>query len=312
MGRLREWRKNNETCNEVLRKFNFSKRLCRTVATHPILYWHYFQQCRHSSIAQQIRQRDDVVSLVSRPFNKYLNKYWTIKQKLEAASVTLQRLEQSIDPNFVSTLFGPQATGITLATLQLKTEEQATLKLMHSRFVREGEMGIYLFTPQSDSPLYSLTFSFDTTGKILCLCGLQGPKPGEGQDQVRAITKAMYGLRPKNLLLSAAYALADGYGVEKVRGIADSHHIKSHHLKSSYNTFWEEVSPTIDSQGWYELPRYEAPRDVELVESKHRSAFRKREALRQQMKADIEHQLQKIADYSQPREVARELQVSNA
>ena len=312
MGRFRTWRKNNSTCNEAIRKFNFFKRSCRTVIAHPILYLRYFRQCQHSMIAQAISQRTDVVSLASRPFNKYLNKRWTIKQKLESASSTLRRLEQSIDTRFIADLFSAQATGVTLATLSLKTGEQATLKLMHSRFVREGEMGIYLFAPDSDTPIYSLTYSFDATGKILYLCGLQGPKPGEGQDQVRAITKAMHGLRPKNLVLSAAYALADGYGVEQICGVSDSHHIKSHHLKSSYNSFWEEVTSEVDTQGWYQLPRFEAERNIELVESKHRSAFRKREALRQQMITDIKYQLQRMAQQPAVGEMSTELQVSNA
>jgi len=312
MGRFRTWRKNNPKWNEALRKFNFYKRACRTLVSHPMLYWRYFQLCQRSLIAQQVSQRTDVVSLAARPFNKYLNKRWAIKQKLAAMSTTLQRLEQSIDPRFIPTLFGASATGLTLATLQLKNDEQATLKLMHSRFVREGEMGLYLFARNSEAPLYSLTYSFDATGKTLYLCGLQGPKPGEGQDQVRAITKAMFGLRPKNLLLSAAYALADSYQVEKIYGIADSHHIKSHHLKSSYDAFWAEATLEVDGQGWYQLPRHEAERNVEQVESKHRSAFRKREALRQHMAADIVYHLQRLADHSQPQEAARTLQVSNA
>lgn len=312
MGRFRTWRKNNPKWNEALRKFNFYKRACRTLVSHPVLYWRYFQLCQRSLIAQQVSQRKEVVSLAARPFNKYLNKHWTIKQKLASMSTTLQRLDQSIDPRFIPTLFSDTSTGLTIATLELKNDEQATLRLMHSRFVREGEMGLYLFAPKSEAPLYSLTYSFDATGKTLYLCGLQGPKPGEGQDQVRAITKAMFGLRPKNLLLSAAYALADSYEVEKICGIADSHHIKSHHLKSSYDAFWAEVTPEVDGQGWYQLPRQEAERNVEQVESKHRSAFRKREALRQQMALDIVNHLQRIADHSQPQEAARTLQVSNA
>ncbi|WP_241608705.1 DUF535 family protein [Rosenbergiella australiborealis] len=312
MGRFRTWRKNNPKWNEAIRKFNFYKRACRTLLTHPILYWEYFQQCKHSAVAQQVIPSEHVVGLVARPFNKYLNKNWTVKQKLKAASTTLYRLDQSINPKLIPAIFAPNAPGITLATLQLKNEEEATLKLKHSRFVREGEIGIYLYVPNCEEALYSLTFSFDETGKILYLCGLQGPKPGEGQDQVRAITKAMYGLRPKNLLLSAAYAISDGFGVEKICGISDSHHIKSHVLKSSYNSFWEEVCTECDAEGWYQLPRHEAERNVELVESKHRSAFRKREALRQQMMIDVTHHLRRLSENPQQRIASPQLQVSNA
>lgn len=312
MGRYRTWRENNPKWNDRLRKFNFYKRACRILLSHPWLYFRYFRLCQGSLIAQQVSQRTDVVSLFARPFHKYLNKRWTIKQKLAAMSTTLQRLEKSIDPRFIPTLFGVNSTGLTVATLDLKNDEQASLKLMHSRFVREGEMGLYLFAPNSDSPLYSLTYSFDSTGKILYLCGLQGPKPGEGQDQVRAITKGMFGLRPKNLLLSAAYALADSYKVEKICGIADSHHIKSHHLKSSYDSFWAEITTEVAKDGWYQLPRHEAKRDVEQVESKHRSAFRKREALREHMMGEVVYQLQRLADHSQPQESLRTRQVPNA
>lgn len=312
MGTFKEWRHSNPVWNQSLRKFNFFKRGCRTVIAHPILYWRYSQQCHASPIAKQIAMNQECVNLALRPFNKYLNKHWTSRHKILAAMGTLRVLEKQINLATIKQLFGSQVTGITLATLSLKNGEQAQIKLMHSRFVREGEMGIYLFAPGCQEPLYSLTFSFDHLGETLYLCGLQGPKPGEGQDQVREMTKALFGIRPKNILLSAAYALADSFSIKEVRGVADSHHIKSHHLKSSYNNFWEEVSQDVSGEGWYCLPRHETVRDIEQVESKHRSAFRKREALRQQMIADIGQSLQRISGQTNRVHTASELVVSNA
>ncbi len=312
MRTFRQWRRDNPTWHEALKKFNFSKRAIRTTVIHPLRYWRYNQLCRRSTVATLMMNDDNQVNLALRPFNKYLNKKWKARQKIAAAQGTLRVLEEFIKPAALKNLFGADAQGIVLATLLLKTGEQAQLKLMHSRFVREGEIGIYLFAPGAVEALYSITFSFSGPHDVLYLCGLQGPKPGEGQDQVRDMTKALYGMRPKNLLLSAAYALADSFGVTTIQGISDRHHIKSHHLKSSYDSFWQELSGEVSTEGWYQLPRQESVKDIEQVESKHRSAFRKREALRLQMREDIVATLQSNLQSIEPNAAAAHWVVSNA
>lgn len=291
MGVLREWRHQNPLWKKAMSNFSLSKRTYRTIGSHPLRYWQYYYQCKHSLIARMIAEKDNTLALTMRPCNKYLHRGWSSLQRIEAASATLHILDHYFDHRHSAQLFVAEAKGMLLANISLKTGEQAQIRLMHSRYVREGELGLYLFAEGYDQPLYSLTFSFGEGGKLLYLTGLQGPCSATGQELVREMTKALHGIRPKNLLLSASYAMAENFGIEHIYGICDDYQIKHHQLKCSYDSFWQELASQQQPAGWYQLPRYEAQRSIEEVASKHRSAFRKREALRQQMIRDIRHHL---------------------
>ena len=53
-------------------------------------------------------------------------------------------------------------------------------------------------------------------------------------------------------------------------------------IKADYDSFWLENDGLAHADGFYDLPPHEPLRDIQEVDSKHRSAFRKREALREE------------------------------
>ncbi|SPZ18466.1 Protein of uncharacterised function (DUF535) [Providencia rettgeri] len=87
--------------------------------------------------------------------------------------------------------------------------------------------------------------------------------------------------------MSAVYAIAAFFDVKSILGISNQCHIKSQHLKSSYDTFWQECGATKTPDGWFQLPIQEPVRDIESVKSQRRAEFRRREALRDSMTQDI-------------------------
>ncbi|WP_235499584.1 DUF535 family protein [Frateuria sp. Soil773] len=146
----------------------------------------------------------------------------------------------------------------------------------------EGELGLYLLDMQGRR-LSSLIFTLGDQGRSLLIGCVQGAEPGMGLEAVREFTRQAYNLRPKNLLLSMAYALAGALDVERVRGVDNASHPfagKPDKIKADYDGFWNECGGTAGRRGYYDLPPREAERDERDVESRHRSAFRRREALR--------------------------------
>ncbi|WP_049623090.1 VirK/YbjX family protein [Frateuria defendens] len=179
--------------------------------------------------------------------------------------------------------------GLPLGTLELKDGSHAHLALRRPVGKgTEGELGLYLFDDDGQR-LCSLVFTIAGDG-LLIGC-VQGAYAHMGAEAARRFTRQSHGLRPKNLLLSVLYALAAHHGMARVRGVGNAAHpfagqldreCSGPRIKTDYDAFWVECGGRRGDDGFYELPPREPLRDPNEVESKHRSAFRKREQLRRQ------------------------------
>jgi uncharacterized protein VirK/YbjX len=173
---------------------------------------------------------------------------------------------------------------VSLGRLPLKdgSEVECRLSIPTGRS-REGELALYLVRADGTA-LSSMIFTVAANGLSLLIGCIQGAAGDLGRDAVRDFTKQSFGLRPKNLLLSMLYALADATRIDQVFGVSNTAHpfAGSGKIKADYDSFWQECGGVLSDDGFYYLPSREPVRDEALVESKHRSTFRKREALRLQ------------------------------
>ena len=171
----------------------------------------------------------------------------------------------------------------SLGHLVLKDGSEVELRLSKpTGRGREGELALYLLHADGQA-LSSMIFTLADDGRTLLIGCLQGAAADLGREAVREFTKQAHGMRPKNLLLSMLYALAERLGTSQVHGISNAAHpfaIHGDKIKADYDSFWQECQGELLRDGFYRLPPRESSRDESQVESKHRSAFRKREALR--------------------------------
>lgn len=175
--------------------------------------------------------------------------------------------------------------GCPVGTLPLKDGGRLSVELRRpTGRSREGELALYLLDAQGRS-LSSLIFTLADDGRRLLLGCLQGAASELGREAVRELTRQCHGLRPKNLLLSILLGYAAQAGVARLQAVANAAHPfagKAGKIKADYDGFWLECDGRPGQDGFYELPPREPVRDPAQVESKHRSAFRKREALRRE------------------------------
>lgn len=245
----------------------------------PHLYWRWSRQ-RQSYPALEVSYNGQLVS-AQRHRKKYLCRYWSIARRLRALVDHYARLAQ-LPCTWTQDLLDHRH--IALCEIPLKSGEQLSLSLEPSAFAKEGEVGLFLRGATGER-LYSLSFCLGA-GQLM-IGGLQGPAPGVEEGLVKWLGKEMHGLRPKNLLVTALYVLADCMGGLRILGIGDTAHTCSHKLKSSYDLFWQELHGELYERHWYRLPERESERDIAEVKSQRRSEFRRREALRAGVVNDI-------------------------
>jgi uncharacterized protein VirK/YbjX len=173
----------------------------------------------------------------------------------------------------------------SLGTLTLKDGSELQLELRRpTGRSREGELALCLANTHGQV-LSSTIFSIADDGRTLLIGCLQGAAAELGRESVRELTKQCYGLRPKNLLHSLLLAFGSFTGATQIRGISNLAHPfagEADKIKADYDSFWEECNGVLQPDGFFALPTTEPERSEAQVESKHRSAFRRREMLRRE------------------------------
>ena len=125
-----------------------------------------------------------------------------------------------------------------------------------------------------------MTASWAATIAIGCIQGPDGPN---SKDLVRDLTRNMHGMRPKQLMLSLAYAFARQLGIERILAVANAAHPLRRvreKFQADYDAFWLEQKGRNVGDGWFMLPEALSRKSELEVSSHHRSAFRRREAMR--------------------------------
>jgi uncharacterized protein VirK/YbjX len=158
---------------------------------------------------------------------------------------------------------------------------------------REGELAVMLCL--DDQVLMKASF----TVLPLELIGLPGPGhamfvgayQGEKNslDLFKETTLLMERTKPSHLLFNVLQSLAQTWNLRAIVGVSDNDHVYASYtktlakrVKTNYDDIWQELGGEKDAQsGHWVLPRNWVPRPLEEVESKKRSAYKRRNALRQ-------------------------------
>jgi len=219
--------------------------------------------------------------LIERYQHRYLSKAWSRERRLAAVRDHYEFALARFPRPFFHTLYRERK--VVAGQVELRDGGKLSLIVKAPmRRSREGELSLSL-TDEAGLQISYATISFVDGGRTLVIGCLQGAANNAGRDVVRELTRQCHGLRPKNLLLSMIRALAEAFGVERVLGIGNARHVFAgiaNKVKADYDAFWLEAGGVPGEDGFFELPPREPVRNAMDVESKRRSEFRRREALR--------------------------------
>jgi uncharacterized protein VirK/YbjX len=156
---------------------------------------------------------------------------------------------------------------------------------------REGEMMVTLhingtlLTRSSVSVLPATKLGLAGAGHALFVGGFQGVS--NTKDLIKQATQALERTKPGFILLNALQAIAQAWGLVGIVGVADKQHAYasyfslSKRISMSYDELWQQLGASEKTaQGQWLLPLVWKPRPEHEVESKKRSALKRRNAMR--------------------------------
>ena len=222
--------------------------------------------------------------LLDKPMRPYRFACSTVQQRVEMVEahyrLLLARYPALIDPLYLG-------EGIELGRYP---DGEHRIVLRHDgTFRREAELALSIVNARGER-LYSCAFSLagSSTALALVIGSVQGPEPGvsQPQQQVRALTKAGHGLRPKSLVVMMVLALAEAMGAARVSAVRMKAHIfqakryskkKRACLQADYDELWQEFGAISQDANFVRLqPVVRKP--LEEIAARKRAMYRRRYA----------------------------------
>ena len=222
--------------------------------------------------------------LLDKPMRPYRFACSTVQQRVEMVEahyrLLLARYPALIDPLYLG-------EGIELGRYP---DGEHRIVLRHDgTFRREAELALSIVNARGER-LYSCAFSLagSSTELALVIGSVQGPAPGvsQPQQQVRALTKAGHGLRPKSLVVMMVLALAEAMGAARVSAVRMKAHIfqakryskkKRACLQADYDELWQEFGAISQDANFVRLqPVVRKP--LEEIAARKRAMYRRRYA----------------------------------
>lgn len=235
-----------------------------------------------------------VDGMVLRPMRPYMRQHFSVGQRRGLLRMHYETMAVQFAPNEGLRV----EPGVVVATLTGKNGAQYRMHF-GGNTSKEGELS-FAFCDGDGDYLARIagTIGRDATGKlVLWIGGQQGAKPPKGRDEVVKATKELFGLRPKGAVILALQCFAQQLGITSIHAPGNEGHISQRGnsflklnkrvIYADYGQFWEEIGGSKTGDEEYLLPITPQVRDVSEVKPHKRSEWKKRQALSEQLSADV-------------------------
>lgn len=171
-------------------------------------------------------------------------------------------------------------------------------------FLHEGEMALILKLNNQIQYTISFTYILNNNVPTFFIGGLQGGKPEvTSPELIKNLTKQLHGLRPKQLMIHVISIMADFYHLSSLIGVSNQNHAfqssrrksKRARVKANLNHFWQDFDSHISDDGNFHFKPISNLINLEEVQSKKRSQYRKRQIILDVMVEQCMKNLQKIS-----------------
>ncbi|HEY6898684.1 MAG TPA: DUF535 family protein [Rhodocyclaceae bacterium] len=249
---------------------------------HTLAWWRFLDA---SPLHPLAADHTNLFHLIHRP---YLNWRWSVAQRHRVIRSHYRWVRRM--PWLLRSHFEPRVL------VQTALPPGARIVLHKDRiFMREGELVLSIYS--AAERLLSLAFTLHGGARPRLYIGaLQGNRSETARLAIKSLTRALHGLRPRDLLVFALQELAQRLDVKEMLAVADCSHFSSSPSykfgggKSralSYDDVWREHQGRPARDGFFSLPLSYRRKPAELVPSHKRAQYRRRYAQMDAIAAEL-------------------------
>jgi uncharacterized protein VirK/YbjX len=229
-------------------------------------------------------------SLYRKPIRPYVSVHWTGRMKVAAMMHHYDFLARRLPPAVFAQVVSP--AGRRWLDFPARNGDHLAVSLRYDgKFRKEGETTLDLESARHGCRIASLTFvvAASATGAPCLIIGaVSGLPAGADKDIIKDTAKALFGLRPKVLLLILVRELARSWDVPVLLGVGNRIHTSrdmdywlnhTRRFPITYDLFWRETGGWRRSDGFFVLPLQPSPRNFHDIPPQKRAHYRNRYAL---------------------------------
>ncbi len=229
-----------------------------------------------SAYGRYLAERPEIIGILIWP---YQSAFWDVARRTERLLNHFDRVDEAggafafgTDEQIVLADLSAYLPGLTLSLDQ------------PIWFMREGSLTLNLFL--GDFRAYTLAFSLYQGGdgvREIVIGSVQGRNTEEALEMYRNITKALFGLRPRDFLNRMLSVVAQRLNADRILAVSQAarHHqhpyfagIKD--FPNDYDEIWTELGGAPLDDEFFTLPLTPERRSLDLIKAKKRSMYRKR------------------------------------
>jgi hypothetical protein len=173
--------------------------------------------------------------------------------------------------------------GALLAEIPVAGVGRFSVRLFyHDLYEKEGELSLIFYDEQIQQRAFVLTFCVSSCRperREIFIGGLQGFRVANERESVVAVTRGMFGMRPKALLLFTLQQLAARWQVQNICAVSNQTRIQSQKhraINADYDQFWIESGSQLDAEGNFIVPTTFVPRDLQTIRPNKRTLYHRR------------------------------------
>jgi uncharacterized protein VirK/YbjX len=257
--------------------------------------WRIFTNlAMHRKVVQVLRLRPFAAIVESNP--KFAFKYLAAKYLVRGLTVTeratcfVHHYTRLYDSIFDRALQQILYWDVEFRTI-FETGGRLALSIGASRpFENEGELSLLL--KMDGEIFFTLSFTIvpgwvvkSKASEVLLISRLQG-MPGYSSERIRLAVKAMHGVHPRVLLLSALEGIAIALRIREIASVSTRNHVDYRKdldsvFKNSYDDFFTELGLMDCGTGFFTSTVPMADKPLSLIKRGHKIRTRKKRAFRQ-------------------------------
>ncbi|NMW22384.1 MAG: DUF535 family protein [Chlorobiaceae bacterium] len=239
--------------------------------------------------------------LTFKPMRVFMSTRWNIAQRKKVIEDTY---------HFIRTYKGAlqeailNAGGSTLARFNLEGYGEVSVILCYDNSLRkEGALMVSLKCASLHEPVIQIAFSLEERSATNRVCYIGCIQGRSSKDEMKAITKAMHGLRPHVVMLFIVQEIMSALGMTHLFGVGNTihpHHQKYlihlpfvHETTFDYDSLWKELGGLSDQDGWFKLPLKSERRADKEMKSNKRAMYHRRYAMMDNLTTQISESIVK-------------------
>jgi len=218
--------------------------------------------------------------IIEKPLKPYLCVNWSATERIKYVIEHYQFIDETFGENASDVI---SSDGVTILEIESLSQETYRIQLYRGSS-REGAIGIRLINEKGQR-VYALSCNISgAENKTMHIGMLQGPSDqlDNRNALIKELTKSLFGLRTKSLLVEMALMLARILGISKINAISNKGHVyksisrKRNRISFDYDALWKEFEAEKLDQYFFGLSVFTPRKDPLTLKKTKRKMYIKR------------------------------------